>query len=148
VEGIFDPPYYEWFQFNKVQILMHQLYKVQWKKFDFRIIFISKKINLYCVSMVWFWYSVCFGIYLFLIWRDVWCVFFQEFSEYANFDECLAYIEDFMIKNGPFDGLLGFSQVGEKLYSLFVSTYIKILFGCRENAENSDDSSCLHFTHG
>jgi hypothetical protein len=29
VEGIFDPPYYEWFQFNKVQILMHQLYKVQ-----------------------------------------------------------------------------------------------------------------------
>ncbi|KAF9687361.1 hypothetical protein SADUNF_Sadunf02G0085600 [Salix dunnii] len=50
VEGIFDPPYYEWFQFNK------------------------------------------------------------EFSEYTNFDECLAYIEDFMIKNGPFDGLLGFSQ--------------------------------------
>jgi len=148
VEGIFDPPYYEWFQFNKVQILMHQLYKVQWKKFDFRIIFISKKINLYCFSMVWFWYSVCFGIYLFLIWRDVWCVFFQEFSEYTNFDECLAYIEDFMIKNGPFDGLLGFSQVGEKLYSLFVSTYIKILFGCREKAENSDDSSCLHFTHG
>ncbi|KAK6129626.1 hypothetical protein DH2020_036636 [Rehmannia glutinosa] len=50
VEGIFDPPYYEWFQFNK------------------------------------------------------------EFTEYQNFDECLAYIEDFMIKNGPFDGLLGFSQ--------------------------------------
>ncbi|XP_050215349.1 uncharacterized protein LOC126666385 [Mercurialis annua] len=50
VEGIFDPPYYEWFQFNK------------------------------------------------------------EFTEYTNFEECLAYIEDFMIKNGPFDGLLGFSQ--------------------------------------
>ncbi|XP_038704826.1 dihydrofolate reductase-like isoform X2 [Tripterygium wilfordii] len=50
VEGIFDPPYYEWFQFNK------------------------------------------------------------EFSEYTNFDECLAYIEDYMIKHGPFDGLLGFSQ--------------------------------------
>ncbi|XP_048331902.2 uncharacterized protein LOC107407488 [Ziziphus jujuba] len=50
VEGIFDPPYYEWFQFNK------------------------------------------------------------EFTEYTNFDECLQYIEDFMIKNGPFDGLLGFSQ--------------------------------------
>ncbi|EEF48586.1 esterase AGAP003155 [Ricinus communis] len=50
VEGIFDPPYYEWFQFN------------------------------------------------------------AEFTEYTNFDECLAYIEDFMIKNGPFDGLLGFSQ--------------------------------------
>ncbi|KAJ0087418.1 hypothetical protein Patl1_08609 [Pistacia atlantica] len=50
VEGIFDPPYYEWFQFNK------------------------------------------------------------EFTEYINFDECLAYIEDFMIKHGPFDGLMGFSQ--------------------------------------
>ncbi|XP_028757327.1 esterase AGAP003155-like isoform X1 [Neltuma alba] len=51
VEGIFDPPYYEWFQFNK------------------------------------------------------------EFTEYTNFDECLKYIEDFMIEHGPFDGLLGFSQV-------------------------------------
>ncbi|EPS65400.1 hypothetical protein M569_09376, partial [Genlisea aurea] len=50
VEGIFDPPYYEWFQFNK------------------------------------------------------------EFSEYQNMDACLEYIEEFMIKNGPFDGLLGFSQ--------------------------------------
>ncbi|KAK6940217.1 Serine hydrolase FSH [Dillenia turbinata] len=50
VEGIFDPPYYEWFQFNK------------------------------------------------------------EFSEYTNFDECLKYIEDYMIEHGPFDGLLGFSQ--------------------------------------
>ncbi|CAJ1971713.1 unnamed protein product [Sphenostylis stenocarpa] len=50
VEGIFDPPYYEWFQFNK------------------------------------------------------------EFTEYTNFDECLKYIEDCMIKHGPIDGLLGFSQ--------------------------------------
>ncbi|KAL5992612.1 hypothetical protein ACLOJK_013531 [Asimina triloba] len=50
VEGIFPPPYYEWFQFNQV------------------------------------------------------------FTEYKNFDECLAYIEDFMVKEGPFDGLLGFSQ--------------------------------------
>ncbi|KAL5539296.1 hypothetical protein UlMin_038758 [Ulmus minor] len=50
VEGIFDPPYYEWFQAN------------------------------------------------------------QDFSEYTNFEECLAYIEDYMVKNGPFDGFLGFSQ--------------------------------------
>ncbi|CAI9786700.1 unnamed protein product [Fraxinus pennsylvanica] len=50
VEGIFDPPYYEWFQFNK------------------------------------------------------------EFTEYENFDECLTYIEECMLKHGPFDGLLGFSQ--------------------------------------
>ncbi|KAL8138743.1 hypothetical protein V2J09_004744 [Rumex salicifolius] len=50
VDGIFDPPYYEWFQFNK------------------------------------------------------------EFTEYTNFIECLDYIEDCMIKHGPIDGLLGFSQ--------------------------------------
>lgn len=50
VEGIFDPPYYEWFQFNK------------------------------------------------------------EFNEYTNFEKCLEYIEDSVIKLGPFDGLIGFSQ--------------------------------------
>lgn len=50
VEGIFDPPYYEWFQFNKV------------------------------------------------------------FTEYTNLDECLEYIQECMIKHGPIDGLLGFSQ--------------------------------------
>ncbi|XP_065848051.1 uncharacterized protein [Euphorbia lathyris] len=50
VEGIFDPPYYEWFQFNK------------------------------------------------------------EFTEYTNFEKCLNHIEDIMIEQGPFDGLLGFSQ--------------------------------------
>ncbi|GAB4861324.1 hypothetical protein Ancab_036485 [Ancistrocladus abbreviatus] len=49
VEGIFDPPYYEWFQFNK-------------------------------------------------------------FTEYTSFEECLEYIEGCMIKHGPIDGLLGFSQ--------------------------------------
>ncbi|KAL8145451.1 uncharacterized protein LOC141706988 isoform X2 [Apium graveolens] len=50
VDGIFDPPYYEWFQSN------------------------------------------------------------QELTEYTNFDECLDFIQEFMIKHGPFDGLLGFSQ--------------------------------------
>lgn len=35
----------------------------------------------------------------------------QDFSEYSNFEECLAYIEDYMVKNGPFDGFLGHSQV-------------------------------------
>ncbi|GLU13062.1 hypothetical protein SLE2022_297090 [Rubroshorea leprosula] len=54
VEGIFNPPYYEWFQAN------------------------------------------------------------EDFTEYTNFEECLEYVEEFMIKNGPFDGLLGFSQ-GEVL---------------------------------
>ncbi|XP_048129247.1 esterase FUS5-like isoform X2 [Rhodamnia argentea] len=50
VEGIFDPPYFEWFQGN------------------------------------------------------------QDYTEYENFEECITFIEDFMVKNGPFDGFLGFSQ--------------------------------------
>ncbi|KAJ7953541.1 Serine hydrolase FSH [Quillaja saponaria] len=48
VEGIFDPPYYEWFHTN------------------------------------------------------------EKFTH--NFEESVAYIEDYMVKHGPFDGLLGFSQ--------------------------------------
>ncbi|XP_013701770.3 esterase OVCA2-like [Brassica napus] len=34
----------------------------------------------------------------------------KGFREYRNFEECLDYVEDYMIKHGPFDGLLGFSQ--------------------------------------
>ncbi|KAI3797966.1 hypothetical protein L1987_33231 [Smallanthus sonchifolius] len=50
VEGIFDPLYFEWFQFNK------------------------------------------------------------EYEDYENFDECVEYIEECMIKHAPIDSLLGFSQ--------------------------------------
>lgn len=34
----------------------------------------------------------------------------KDFTEYPNFDEGIAYIEDCMVKLGPFDGVLGFSQ--------------------------------------
>ncbi|XP_059624206.1 uncharacterized protein LOC132267148 isoform X3 [Cornus florida] len=34
----------------------------------------------------------------------------EDHSEYRNFDECVAYIEDCMVRLGPFDGLLGLSQ--------------------------------------
>jgi len=34
--------------------------------------------------------------------------------EYRNFDKCLAYIEELMIRDGPFDGLMGFSQVSKQ----------------------------------
>ena len=30
---------------------------------------------------------------------------------YVNLDECVEFIEDLMIKHGPIDGLMGFSQV-------------------------------------
>ncbi|KAK2992090.1 hypothetical protein RJ640_023473 [Escallonia rubra] len=71
VEGIFDPPYYEWFQFNK------------------------------------------------------------EFTEYTNFDECLAYIEDCAVKHGPIDGLLGFSQ-GAILSAALPGLQAKVGFGSYE----------------
>ncbi|XVF70896.1 hypothetical protein PTKIN_Ptkin11bG0199000 [Pterospermum kingtungense] len=32
--------------------------------------------------------------------------------EYSNFEECVVYLEDCMIKDGPFDGLLALSQGG------------------------------------
>ena len=44
---------------------------------------------------------------------------FQEFTEYTNLEESLEYIEECMIKHGPFDGLLGFSQVS--IFSLYTS---------------------------
>jgi len=59
IEGVFPPPYFEWFQFNK------------------------------------------------------------EFTEYTNLDECISYLCDYMVKNGPFDGLLGFSQ-GASLAGLLI----------------------------
>ncbi|KAF7130020.1 hypothetical protein RHSIM_Rhsim10G0171200 [Rhododendron simsii] len=34
----------------------------------------------------------------------------KDFSEYRNFDECIAFVEDCMTRIGPFDGLMGFSQ--------------------------------------
>ncbi|OMO56214.1 hypothetical protein CCACVL1_26694 [Corchorus capsularis] len=34
----------------------------------------------------------------------------EDMSEFTYFEECVAYLEDYMIKNGPFDGFLGFSE--------------------------------------
>uniref|UniRef100_J3MPA8 EF-hand domain-containing protein n=3 Tax=Oryza brachyantha TaxID=4533 RepID=J3MPA8_ORYBR len=59
IEGIFPPPYFEWFQFNK------------------------------------------------------------DFTEYTNLDECITHLCDYMMENGPFDGLLGFSQ-GATLSALLI----------------------------
>ncbi|XP_051141911.1 uncharacterized protein LOC127258893 [Andrographis paniculata] len=50
IEGIYPPPYFEWFQYNK------------------------------------------------------------EFTEYQNLQECVDYLCEYITSNGPFDGLLGFSQ--------------------------------------
>ncbi|XP_065870035.1 uncharacterized protein [Euphorbia lathyris] len=59
IEGIFPPPYFEWFQYN------------------------------------------------------------EEFTEYTNLEECINYLCNYITKEGPFDGLLGFSQ-GATLAALLI----------------------------
>lgn len=39
-----------------------------------------------------------------------WFQFEKDFTEYTNLDKAFSFIVDYMEKNGPFDGLLGFSQ--------------------------------------
>ncbi|KAM0952565.1 putative serine hydrolase FSH, alpha/Beta hydrolase [Dioscorea sansibarensis] len=39
-----------------------------------------------------------------------WYQYNKDFTVYNRLDECLVYIEDLLIKHGPFDGILGFSQ--------------------------------------
>ncbi|XP_055816545.1 esterase FUS5-like isoform X2 [Solanum dulcamara] len=40
----------------------------------------------------------------------VWFPSNKDFTRDCSFEECLDYIEGFMLKHGPFDGVLGFSQ--------------------------------------
>nr|KYP66305.1 hypothetical protein KK1_012593 [Cajanus cajan] len=35
----------------------------------------------------------------------------EDFTEYTNFEEGLEFIQDYMLENGRFDGIMGFSQV-------------------------------------
>ncbi|XP_022154224.1 dihydrofolate reductase-like [Momordica charantia] len=39
-----------------------------------------------------------------------WFQFNQEFTEYTNLEQCIGYLCNYITTNGPFDGLLGFSQ--------------------------------------
>lgn len=48
-----------------------------------------------------------------------WFQFNKDFTEYINLEECITFLCDYMIQNGPFDGLLGFSQ-GATLSALLV----------------------------
>ncbi|KAI5669791.1 hypothetical protein M9H77_19644 [Catharanthus roseus] len=108
VEGIFDPPYYEWFQADK------------------------------------------------------------DYREFYNFEECVEFIEDYMIKHGPFDGVLGFSQgavlaatfpgmqregvaltkVPELKFLIIISGAVfgeGILLGCPKLAANAFSSPIIYF---
>jgi hypothetical protein len=51
----------------------------------------------------------------------------QEFTEYTNLDECISYLCDYMVKNGPFEGLLGFSQ-GATLSALLIGYQSQVKF--------------------
>ncbi|KAJ3683007.1 hypothetical protein LUZ60_013234 [Juncus effusus] len=48
-----------------------------------------------------------------------WFQFNKEFTEYTNLEECISYLCDYITTNGPFDGLLGFSQ-GATLSALLI----------------------------
>ncbi|KAF5941096.1 hypothetical protein HYC85_022263 [Camellia sinensis] len=82
IEGIFPPPYFEWFQFNKY---------VSGCGSD----------GVGVVVVVWGDGSVGGGNGSVMV---------LEFTEYTNLEECISYLCDYMTKKGPFDGLLGFSQ--------------------------------------
>ncbi|XP_038975988.1 dihydrofolate reductase-like isoform X1 [Phoenix dactylifera] len=53
-----------------------------------------------------------------------WFQFNKDFTEYTNLEECILYLCDYMTKNGPFDGMLGFSQ-GATLSALLISYQAK-----------------------
>ncbi|CAJ2671904.1 unnamed protein product [Trifolium pratense] len=48
-----------------------------------------------------------------------WFQFDKDFTEYTNLDECISYLTEYIIANGPFDGFLGFSQ-GATLSALLI----------------------------
>ncbi|KAK3042929.1 hypothetical protein RJ639_001005, partial [Escallonia herrerae] len=72
VEGIYDPPYYEWFHSVAGGV-------------DVVTAGITIHANLP---------------------REI----DADFREHSHFEECLEYLEGYMLEDGPFDGLLGFSQ--------------------------------------
>ncbi|KAF5199154.1 Serine hydrolase fsh [Thalictrum thalictroides] len=39
-----------------------------------------------------------------------WFQFSEDLKEHTNLDQCISYICEYITTNGPFDGLLGFSQ--------------------------------------
>ncbi|XP_058184949.1 uncharacterized protein LOC131302386 isoform X2 [Rhododendron vialii] len=54
----------------------------------------------------------------------------KDFSEYRNFDECVAFVEDCMTRIGPFDGLMGFSQ-GVALTSVPKIKFVMLISGAK-----------------
>uniref|UniRef100_A0A803LZT4 Serine hydrolase domain-containing protein n=1 Tax=Chenopodium quinoa TaxID=63459 RepID=A0A803LZT4_CHEQI len=48
-----------------------------------------------------------------------WFQFNKEFTEYTNLEDCISYLCNYITTNGPFDGLLGFSQ-GATLSALLI----------------------------
>ncbi|XVE60927.1 hypothetical protein DITRI_Ditri06bG0000300 [Diplodiscus trichospermus] len=48
-----------------------------------------------------------------------WFQFKKDFTEYTNLEECISHLCQYITDNGPFDGLLGFSQ-GATLSALLI----------------------------
>jgi hypothetical protein len=57
--------------------------------------------------------GVCKEIFFFLQNEDV--------VKYTNLDQCIDFIANYMEAYGPFDGLLGFSQVEKSMFFVLIS---------------------------
>ncbi|EHA8587088.1 dihydrofolate reductase [Cocos nucifera] len=53
-----------------------------------------------------------------------WFQFNMDFTEYTNLEACILHLCEYMTKNGPFDGMLGFSQ-GATLSALLIGYQAK-----------------------
>ncbi|KAF6163885.1 hypothetical protein GIB67_024740 [Kingdonia uniflora] len=80
-----------------------------------------------------------------------WFQFEKEFTEYTNLEECLDYLCEYITTNGPFDGLLGFSQV--HLFLRIIAFYIiqftwKSRFSCKALGFSTPNASAFVIGHG
>ena len=81
VEGIYDPPYFEWFGTSEVHINC------------FSFLFLFSSLSIFQILI----HSIS-----------------QDPTNYENLESSIEFIESYMLEHGPFDGLLGFSQVTKR----------------------------------
>ncbi|KAG5601293.1 hypothetical protein H5410_032663 [Solanum commersonii] len=91
IEGIFPPPYFEWFQYNESPTKSG---------------FAPGSPTLRGKALPNKGDSVPKGART----RNLLVKDKEDFTEYENLEECISYLCEYITSKGPFDGLLGFSQ--------------------------------------
>jgi hypothetical protein len=90
VAGVFDPPYFEWCQFDG-EVRLGPASLSQFHRRCIELISVSELINFVSTDLGWLNLD-------------------QDFLGWRNLDRCFSHVEELMVREGPFDGLLGFSQ--------------------------------------